>query len=243
MFRIASALPRHPVNRRSSVLARNLSLIRLAIVPVVAVVALVTAWKLGYFSLEHRERLLHFVQELRRLPGTQAVYVLFYALLIALVLPATIPSIVGGALFGWWEGAFLAWLGALAGTTLSHLLARHIARKPARRLFGEHRLLRELKDHDDVLSLLRLRILPIAPFAVLDYAAGVAGVRLRQLLMATMVGILPSVVAYTYVGSEIIRGIAEGNNAAHRALWVAAAVTVGMMVVSAVPALLQRLRG
>lgn len=221
---------------------RRLALIRLAIVPTVAVVALLTAWKLGYFSLEHRQRLAALVHDLRQVQGTQVVYVLLDALVLALVLPATIPSVVGGAMFGWVQGALLAWLGSIAGTVLSWVLARRIARAPAKRIFGDHRLLRELKEHESVLSLLRLRILPVAPFATLDYVAGIAGVRLWPLLAATMIGILPSVIAYTYVGAEIMRGIAAGKAASHRALWVAGGVTAAMLLVSAVPALARRLR-
>ena len=231
-----------PVTLTHRAPARSLALIRLAIVPVAAGTALLIAWKLGYFRLDHRQRLVDVVHGLQQVRATEVVFVALDAMVLALVLPATIPSVVGGALFGWWKGALLAWLGALLGTTLSHFLARRIARKPVKRLFGEHRLLRELRDRDSVLALLRLRILPLAPFATLDYVCGIAGVSLRRLLVATMIGYLPSVIAYTYVGSAIMRGIAAGNDASHRALWVAGIVTAAMLLASAVPALVHRLR-
>ena len=216
--------------------------LRLAIVPAVVVVAVFAAWKLGYFDLDKRRQLAETVAHVKGMPGAEVVYILAFAVAIAMVLPAWIAALVGGALFGTWKGALLAWLGALAGTIGTHLLARHVARAPMKKVFGEHRLLRVLREHDDVMELLRLRIMPVAPFAVLDYVAGVAGVSLRRLLLATMLGVVPSVIAYTYVGSELIRGMVTQSQASHRALWIAGAVTVGMLIISVVPGLLRWMR-
>jgi uncharacterized membrane protein YdjX (TVP38/TMEM64 family) len=219
-----------------------ISQLRLAALPVIVIVAVLVAWKLGYFELERRQRLFDTVQRVRVLPGIEAVYVVAYALAITICLPAAVATLLGGAIFGMWFGALLAWLGSLAGTVLAHFLARSVARAPARRLFGEHRLLRQLKDHDDVFALLRLRVLPVAPFAVLDYVAGVAGVSLPRLLLATMIGVIPSVVAYTYVGAELLRGIVSKSEASHRALSIAGAVTLLMLLLSVAPRLWQKKR-
>ncbi|HEY8174180.1 MAG TPA: VTT domain-containing protein [Gemmatimonadaceae bacterium] len=219
-----------------------ISLLRLAVVPLFVIVALFVAWKLGYFELDKRRQLVNMVERMRGVPGAEIVYVVAFALAITILLPAWIASLVGGALFGVWKGSLLAWVGGLVGTILTHLLARHVARAPMRKLFGEHRLLRQLREHDDVMELLRLRIMPVAPFAVLDYVAGVAGVSLRRLLLATMLGVIPSVIAYTYVGAELIRGLVTRSEASRTALWIAGGVTVGMLLASVVPGLLRRLR-
>lgn len=217
-------------------------LLRLGAIPFFVIIALVFAWKLGYFELDRRRQLVDLVQRMRGVPGMEFVYVAAFAVAVSILLPAWIASLVGGALFGLWQGAVLAWLGALAGTIVTHLLARHVARTPFKKLFGEHRLLRELREHDGVTALLRLRILPVAPFAVLDYVSGVAGVSLPRLLLATMLGIIPSVVAYSYVGEQLIAGLVSQNEAARAALWIAGAVTVGMLLLSVTPGLIRRMR-
>ena len=225
-----------PVSRHPKLFAA----LRLAIVPLVILVALIAAWRLGYFELDRRRQLLSAVSRLHQLPGSEAVYVGAFAIAIAVVLPAWLGTLIGGALFGAVEGAALAWCGAILGTVISHLLARYIAKAPMRRLFGESKLLRKLRESDRVSALLRLRLLPVAPFAVLDYVAGVAGVSLRRLLIATMIGVVPSVVAYAYVGSEVMRGMVSQTQATHRAYWIAGAVTATMLLLSLVPALLRR---
>jgi uncharacterized membrane protein YdjX (TVP38/TMEM64 family) len=221
---------------------RWISRLRVSVLPVVVVASLVVAWRLGYFDLERRQHLVGVVEHIRQWPWAETAYVIAYALAISLCLPAAVATIIGGAVFGAWKGALFAWLGALVGTVLAHYLARTIARGPVKRLFGEHRYLRELKNRDSVLALFRLRLLPVAPFAVLDYVAGVAGVSLRRLLLATMIGMIPSVVAYTYVGAELLKGIISGGEASHRAFWIAGAVTIAMLALSVVPGLLQKLR-
>jgi uncharacterized membrane protein YdjX (TVP38/TMEM64 family) len=220
----------------------KLPALRLAVVPLVVIAALAVAWKLGYFDLDKRRQLVDTVARFNSVNGSEVVYIVAFAIAITILLPAWIASLVGGAVFGVWKGAALAWVGALLGTIFTHLLARHVARAPMRKLFGEHRLLRRLREHDDVMELLRLRIMPVAPFAVLDYVAGVAGVSLRRLLLATMLGIIPSVIAYTYVGSELIRGLISRSEASRTALWIAGGVTVGMLLVSVVPGLLRKWR-
>lgn len=217
-------------------------ILRLAVVPVLVAIALIAAWKLGYFRLDRTRQLLEAVRRIHDIPGSEALYVLAFAVAIALLLPAWIATLLGGAVFGFLEGAALAMAGALAGTVLAHLLARYVAKVPMRRLFGEHRLLKQLREHDSVMALLRLRILPVAPFAVLDYVAGVAGVSLRRLFLATMIGVIPSIIAYSYVGSELVRGIVTSSQGSRRALWIAAGVTVAMLLVSVMPGLIRRLR-
>lgn len=218
------------------------SQLRLAALPVLVGIALLVAWKLGYFELDRRRQLFETVQRLRVLPWIQTVFVLGYAVVVTLGLPAVIATIVGGAIFGIWFGALNAWLGALVGTVLAHSMARSIAHQPLRRLFGEHRLLRELKDHDDILTLLRVRVIPVGPLAVLPYVAGIAGISLKRLLLATALGILPSALAYAYVGRELLRGMVSPSDASKRAFLIAGGVTAAMLALSIVPRIVSRLR-
>jgi uncharacterized membrane protein YdjX (TVP38/TMEM64 family) len=216
--------------------------LRLAILPVVVGIALLLAWKLGYFELDRRRQLIETVQRWRMVPHVEPLYVIAYAVAVSLCLPAAVLTLLAGAIFGAWVGALLSWGGSMLATLIAHWLARHIARAPLRRLFGEHRLLKQLREHGDITTLFRLRILPIAPFAVLDYLAGLAGVSMRRLFLATAVGVLPSVIAYSYVGSELLAGLVARGEASRRGLYIAGGITLAMAMVSLVPGIARRLR-
>jgi uncharacterized membrane protein YdjX (TVP38/TMEM64 family) len=202
----------------------------------------VIAWRLGYFSLTRREQLLAFAQHTRHSPWAGPLYVVAYALVAALGLPITVLSMVGGALFGTIRGLALAWTGAMVGTVTAYFLARSIGQGSARRFLGRHHLLGRLRKRSDFWALLRLRALPVAPFAVLDYLAGLVGVSLRVLLLATAIGILPQVVAYSYAGTELMTGLEQAGQARLRAFWIAGAVTVLMICVSLIPRAIRQFR-
>lgn len=222
--------------------SKRVSLLRLAVLPLIMLLAVALAFKAGYFEMDRRREIAEMVSRSRGLQAIEILYVAAYAVAVAVCLPAVAMTLLGGAFFGPLEGAVLAWLGAMTGTLLTHLLATRIAKKPLRRLFGEHRLLRRLRENDTVSGLFRLRILPVAPFGVLDYVAGVAGVSLPRLLAATALGVIPTVIAYGYVGSELIAGISSDDDASRRALTIAILVTVAMLAVSVVPGVVRHIK-
>ncbi len=217
------------------------SLLRLAALPVVIVVVAIVAWKLGYFDLDRRQRLLDTVQQLRMAPRIEAWFVAAFAIVLAFCLPANIATILAGAVFGSWVGAILSWTGSLIATVLAYVLARTVARRPVTRLFAGHRFLRHLRDLDGIVPLFRLRVVPVAPFAVMPYVAGIAGVSLRRLLIASALGGIPGSIAYAYVGSKLLEGV-SGGDSPQRPLWIAAGVTVAMLLLSLLPVLAKKLR-
>jgi uncharacterized membrane protein YdjX (TVP38/TMEM64 family) len=216
--------------------------LRLTLLPALVAVALLIAWRLGYFDLARREHLIALIRQARHSSWAGLLYAIAYTLVATLGLPTTVMSIVGGAIFGVARGVGLAWTGAMAGTLIAYTLARSIGKGSVQRFLGRHHLLDRLRKRSDFWALLRLRVLPVAPFAVLDYVAGFVGVSLRALLLATAVGILPTLVAYTYAGAELVAGL-EGSGAAQfRALWIAGAVTLVMICISLVPTVIRQFR-
>lgn len=204
---------------------RARAILRLAIVPIIISVALLVAWRFGYFDLDRKDRIVDLMNRVRGTWWGGPVYVAAYVLVIALGLPATLLTILGGAMFGFSRGLLFAWSGAMIGTIVTHWVARTIGKGPVKRIFGNHKLLRELRKRADVWMLVRLRVLPVAPFGVLDYVAGLAGVPLRTLLIATGAGILPSMAAYAYVGQQVATGLLTGGGNSGRAVWIAGAIT------------------
>ena len=228
-----------PVTEQAKKKKRKAAL-RLAIIPAMLVVAVLLAWHFGYFDLDSRTELFERIQRLRRVNGIEIGFAVAVAVAIALCLPLNVMTILGGALFGAIWGAALTMSGALCGTLISYNLARSVGRKPLRRLFGDHTLLSRLGDHDSVAELLRLRVLPIAPFGVLDYLSGLSGVSLKRLLLATAMGSSLSIVAYSFVGDAVFDGLTSQRQAAGLSIWIAVGVTVLMTGLSLVPRLFRR---
>lgn len=214
--------------------SKAFAILRLAALPALVAVALFAAWKLGYFDLDHRRQLAQAVERIREFPGVYLMFIAMFAVAIALCLPANVGSWLAGAVFGVWVGAAVALAGGLSATLLGYWLARTIAKRPMRRLFGEHRLLRALRDRDDIATLFQLRVLPVAPFAVLTYVAGLSGVSQRKLLLATIIGGIPACLAHAFVGTQLLQGLTSTSGESKRALLLALSVTVMMLLVSVI---------
>jgi uncharacterized membrane protein YdjX (TVP38/TMEM64 family) len=132
-----------------------------------------------------------------------AVFVLGYALLVLIPFPASVLTILGGVLFGLRAGIALVWAGAMLGALGGFVLGRLLGREAVDRL-SRGRLAaadRTLAQHGFA-AVLAVRLVPLFPFTVVNYAAGVAGVRLRDYAAGTALGMLPGAVAYVAVGAS-----------------------------------------
>ncbi len=130
------------------------------------------------------------------------VFVVGYALIVLVPSPAGLLTIAGGALFGLWVGVGLVLVAALLGAWLSYEIGRLLGRDAVARLTGDrlHRVDRLLRDHG-LAAVVAVRLLPVLPFAAVNYSAGLSGAGRRDYLLGSAVGMLPGVVAYTAVGA------------------------------------------
>lgn len=131
-------------------------------------------------------------------------FILAYVVLTILLFPGSIATVASGVLFGPVWGSVLTVIGATIGATAAFAIARHLGRERVHSRLGP-RLLRfdESLTRTGFISVLILRLLPIAPFNVSNYALGVTGIELRPYVLATAVGIVPGTVAYVALGSTV----------------------------------------
>lgn len=139
------------------------------------------------------------------------LHIAAFTLLATASLPiGTLMCLSAGYLFGLSTGAGIAWLGAMSAAMLTFLIARAALKPPitltwlpqaiSRRL---HVLINELEQHA-AWYLVLLRIIPVAPFFVVNAAAGAsAKLSLRHYTIWSGLGLMPSCLVYAWVGSEV----------------------------------------
>ena len=176
--------------------SRGRSLLRLSLV---AAAAAVLVW-IGRDAAEHLTAFARWVEGF----GAWAplLFILGYALAVAALLPGSVLTIAGGALFGLAAGTVYAFAAAVLGSTLGFWIARYAARGwVQRRLAREPRF--EAIDRAIAESGLKitflLRLSPLFPFSLLNYALGLTRVRLRDFWLASF-GMLPGTLLYVYYG-------------------------------------------
>lgn len=133
-----------------------------------------------------------------------ALFVIVYVIASVLVFPGAVLTAAGGVLFGTWWGTVLAVIGASLGAAAAFEIGRWLGRDQVERIAGDR-----ISRFDDWLgrrgftAVLYVRLIPVFPFNLLNYAAGVTGVRRRDYLIATAVGIIPGTFAYAALGGNL----------------------------------------
>ncbi|MHA7836409.1 MAG: VTT domain-containing protein [bacterium] len=115
-----------------------------------------------------------------------------------LMVPITVLIVATGLVFGWLKGFSTALAGALLGTALGYALGRVLWRDVVRRLGGKRlNRLSSLLASRGVLSVATVRLIPIAPFTIVNLVAGSSHVRLRDTLLGTLIGMAPGTLILT----------------------------------------------
>jgi len=177
-----------------------------------------------------------------------ALYVLAFIVLTGACLPvAMMLSLAGGALFGVATAASAVVIGATGGALLTYAAARS-AFAPLLRARAERdrRLQGLLKgfERDAFTYILTLRFLPMAPFALVNVASGLAAVPLRSYALATLVGAVPTSLIYTSLGAGLGASLAQ-RSSLRQALHSPELLVplVALAVLAAAPLAVKRLRG
>lgn len=172
------------------------------------------------------------VEKLQEIWYGPLVFVLMFAIGSTLFVPATLFILAAGLVWGWQLGAPYALLGATLGALGSFAIAKYVGGGIVARL-GRHgeQVARKL-DHAGFKTLLILRLIPLWPFPVFNYAAGLAGVRYRDFISSTAVGLCPAVLVMTYSADALVSGTLSGEDAFKRFLIVGLLVAAVILVPS-----------
>jgi uncharacterized membrane protein YdjX (TVP38/TMEM64 family) len=133
------------------------------------------------------------------------VFAACYALAVTALVPGSVLNASAGALFGVAVGVGSVLVGATAGAALSFALARALGRPAVARYAGSGRLARldAYLSRRAFESVLVLRMVGLFPFGVVNYGAGVAGVRFAPYIAGTFAGIIPGTLVYTGLGKAL----------------------------------------
>jgi uncharacterized membrane protein YdjX (TVP38/TMEM64 family)/rhodanese-related sulfurtransferase len=165
--------------------------------------------------------------------------VLLYAAGTVLFFSGALLSLAGGALFGPVWGTLWNLLGATLGATLAFLIARSLgADWIAQRLGGRLRRLVDGVAAEGWRFVALMRLVPLVPFNLLNYALGLTGISLRSYVLASAVCMLPGAIAYTWLGYAG-RSAAAGDSSALRYALPALGV---LAMIAFLPRLFRRFR-
>ena len=206
-----------------------------------------------YFSLDYlmgaRDSLRATVEN--NLVLSALAFVAIYAAATAVAFPAaSVLTVFAGFLFGWLLGGALTSVAATLGATALFVAARTAFGDVLREKAGPSvRKLAEGFEENAFSYLLALRLAPVFPFFVINIAPALFGVKLRDYVVATFVGILPGTFAYAYLGQgldSVLAAAAETGGSVSIGDLVTPQITIAFLALGAValiPTIVKKVRG
>lgn len=138
--------------------------------------------------------LIALARNLENMPFTPVIVVGSYILAGLLMVPVTIVIAVTGIVFGPLWGAGYAIVGSLLSAAVTYGIGMRLGRETVRRMLGPrvNRLSRRIARRG-ILAMTVIRMLPIAPFTVVNIVAGASHIRFRDYLIGTLIGMAPGI--------------------------------------------------
>jgi uncharacterized membrane protein YdjX (TVP38/TMEM64 family) len=165
-------------------------------------------------------------------PAAAVAFSLIYACAVVALIPASLLTIAGGAVFGLIRGVIYALIGATLGSTAAFLLGRYVARRfVAKRLEAMPRFqaIEQAVSARGRHIVFLLRLSPVVPFNFLNYALGLTTISVWDFIIASL-GTIPGAFVYSYAGKVTGEALALSGqtqvprNASYYALLVAGLV-------------------
>ncbi len=207
----ANGVARRPVARAVAVLA--------------ALLALGIAWKFTPLGqLADPELLLEWARPLRASPWGPLAATAGFVVASLVLVPITGMTVALAVLFGPWVGWVCALIGSLASASAGFGIGRAVWRDAVRWLTGPRldRLSKKLSRHG-LVTVAAVRMVPIAPFTVVNLVAGSSHLRFRDFFLGTLVAMAPGLLAMTIVADRVATAVERPST------WTIA-VAVGLLL-------------
>ncbi len=157
-----------------------------------------------------------------------------YLIAPLVLLPASVLTLGAGFLYGRVFGTLLASPVTVAAASIAFLLGRTLARsRVERRLAGDKRFaaIDKAVAENGFKIVFLLRLSPIVPFNLLNYALGVTRVPFLTYVSASFLGMLPGTFLYVSIGAAATNAAQLGHTRGpSAALWIGIAATVVVVV-------------
>jgi uncharacterized membrane protein YdjX (TVP38/TMEM64 family) len=136
-------------------------------------------------------------------PWGPVAFALIYIVATVLMLPASVLTLLGAAVFGFWTGYIAVTVGSVVGAACSFLIARYAARSKVEQIANEYPKFGAI---DDAISeggwkiVALLRLSPAVPFNLQNYLYGLTKIRFWPYVLTSWLSMIPGTLMYVYLG-------------------------------------------
>jgi len=149
-----------------------------------------------------------------------AVYMAVYVAATVFILPGSLMTLIGGALFGPFWGVLYVLVGSVSGATLAFLVARYLAGAwVEKKATGIIKRVMDGVDAEGWRFVAFTRLVPAFPFNLLNYALGLTRIPLPAYVITSAVCMLPAIAGYVYLGYVGREALVGGEDLIRKIAW------------------------
>jgi len=144
------------------------------------------------------------IEELRTTEGAWLWVVALFLVAGLTAFPFSILVLATVAVFGPLVGFFCSMVGGMLSAVVVYGLGEMLGRGPVRKLAGPrlNKVSQKVARHG-IITIIAVRIVPVAPFTVINLVAGASHINFRDYLLGTLVGMTPGMLALILVADRV----------------------------------------
>ncbi len=213
---------------------RNLSTVLKVVAAGLVIVLLALIWQ--FVPLAQPDAVRGMLADLHGSSLAPLVVVGVFVVAGSLMFPVTVLIAATAAAFGPWLGFAYAGIGALASALVTYGIGAALGKRTLRDLLGPRlNRVRQRVAKRGVIAVAAIRLVPVAPFTVVNLAAGASSIPVFDYMVGTFIGMLPGMIMILAVGNQFARIMTQPTAldlallAGAVAAWIA--LSIGVQVV------------
>jgi phosphatidylserine/phosphatidylglycerophosphate/cardiolipin synthase-like enzyme/uncharacterized membrane protein YdjX (TVP38/TMEM64 family) len=133
-----------------------------------------------------------------------------FMLLGLIAFPVNVLIVATAAAFGLWPGLLYAAAGAMVSAFLTYVVGRRMGPGVLRKIIGPriNKVSRSIAKNG-ILAVTMIRLMPIAPFTLVNLVAGAIRIPLLDYMVGTALGLAPGLLLMTALGDRLLRIMTE----------------------------------
>ena len=177
------------------------SIIKILLTASILISVIIVLKKCSIFNFTSPTQLKEFLSRFGMY--SPVIYIVLFTIVPLTLFPDSILAIGGGLAFGLAKGSIYTMIGALCGATLSFYISRILGKEIVYKLTkGKIQELGNRIKEKGFNVILLLRLIPLFPFDIISYSAGLSGIRYRDFISATFIGVIPGIIVFTNIGDK-----------------------------------------
>ncbi len=169
------------------------------------IVAAILAWKFTPLAEIAKPRaIIDYIESVAGHRWAPLMFLAAYLLGGFVAFPVTVLGAAVAIIFPPWKAIPIAFTGIILSSALHHWIgARFLKSRDSARLGGIRKRIEETLTDQSIVTIAALRMVPIAPFVLVNLVAGCMGVKLRDFLLGTALGLAPSITVICLFGRQV----------------------------------------